>query len=176
MWCKDLEPCREAQVQDYPVLYPIITSREQTSHAAFTFYFTDKNPDNVEECTQRFNTIRQAYEVLSDPQERAWWVMWLRCVYVLSKLTEKKLGKYSVIDYWACFICLYMYCFLLLVALPSSSPRKPPCVLTICTCHCTYLMYPYAWWYFSPLRQATYKTNVFNYDCIKSTPNLRSMF
>ena len=49
-----------------------IASQEQTSHAAFTFYFTDKNPDNVEECTQQFNTIRQAYEVLSDPQERAW--------------------------------------------------------------------------------------------------------
>lgn len=32
----------------------------------------DKNPDNVEECTTIFNAIQQAYEVLSDPQERAW--------------------------------------------------------------------------------------------------------
>lgn len=32
----------------------------------------DKNPDDVEECTRLFNSIQQAYEVLSDPQERAW--------------------------------------------------------------------------------------------------------
>lgn len=32
----------------------------------------DKNPDNAEECTRIFNAIQQAYEVLSDPQERAW--------------------------------------------------------------------------------------------------------
>jgi DnaJ family protein A protein 5 len=32
----------------------------------------DKNPDSVEECTRLFNSIQQAYEVLSDPQERAW--------------------------------------------------------------------------------------------------------
>ena len=32
----------------------------------------DKNPDAVEEYTRLFNTIKQAYEVLSDPQERAW--------------------------------------------------------------------------------------------------------
>ncbi|KAL4236348.1 DnaJ subfamily C member 21 [Mactra antiquata] len=33
----------------------------------------DKNPDNVEECTQQFRIVQQAYEVLSDPQERAWY-------------------------------------------------------------------------------------------------------
>lgn len=32
----------------------------------------DKNPDDVEECTRVFNSIQQAYEVLSDAQERAW--------------------------------------------------------------------------------------------------------
>lgn len=32
----------------------------------------DKNPDDVEACTRLFNCIQQAYEVLSDPQERAW--------------------------------------------------------------------------------------------------------
>lgn len=36
-------------------------------------YHPDKNQDNVEECTRTFNTIQQAYEVLSDPQERAWY-------------------------------------------------------------------------------------------------------
>ena len=35
-------------------------------------YHPDKNQDNVEECTRIFNEIQQAYEVLSDPQERAW--------------------------------------------------------------------------------------------------------
>ncbi|ODV93659.1 hypothetical protein PACTADRAFT_45467 [Pachysolen tannophilus NRRL Y-2460] len=33
----------------------------------------DKNPDNVEEATRQFNLVRAAYEVLSDPQERAWY-------------------------------------------------------------------------------------------------------
>ncbi|XP_078595466.1 dnaJ homolog subfamily C member 21-like [Branchiostoma floridae x Branchiostoma japonicum] len=33
----------------------------------------DKNPDNVEEATETFREIQQAYDVLSDPQERAWY-------------------------------------------------------------------------------------------------------
>ncbi|XP_060083248.1 dnaJ homolog subfamily C member 21-like [Ylistrum balloti] len=33
----------------------------------------DKNPDNVEECTTQFRLVQQAYDVLSDPQERAWY-------------------------------------------------------------------------------------------------------
>ena len=37
------------------------------------FYFLDKNPDNVEECTREFHLIQQAYDVLIDPQERAWY-------------------------------------------------------------------------------------------------------
>ncbi|XP_055956263.1 dnaJ homolog subfamily C member 21 [Patella vulgata] len=33
----------------------------------------DKNPDCLEEATNQFRLIQQAYEVLSDPQERAWY-------------------------------------------------------------------------------------------------------
>ncbi|KAG8772046.1 hypothetical protein FRC15_003012 [Serendipita sp. 397] len=33
----------------------------------------DKNPGNVEEATKRFATMQQAYEILSDEQERAWY-------------------------------------------------------------------------------------------------------
>ncbi|CAB4253849.1 similar to Saccharomyces cerevisiae YNL227C JJJ1 Co-chaperone that stimulates the ATPase activity of Ssa1p, required for a late step of ribosome biogenesis [Maudiozyma barnettii] len=36
-------------------------------------YHPDKNPDRVEEATDIFASIRAAYEVLSDPQERAWY-------------------------------------------------------------------------------------------------------
>ncbi|OZC10009.1 hypothetical protein X798_02855 [Onchocerca flexuosa] len=33
----------------------------------------DKNPTNVEECTRYFALIQQAYDVLSDPHEKAWY-------------------------------------------------------------------------------------------------------
>ena len=33
----------------------------------------DKNPGNIEECTAQFHLVQQAYEVLIDPQERAWY-------------------------------------------------------------------------------------------------------
>ena len=36
-------------------------------------YHPDKNRDNIEEATELFATIKAAYEVLSDPQERAWY-------------------------------------------------------------------------------------------------------
>ena len=36
-------------------------------------YHPDKNPDNVEESTQLFREVQQAYDVLTDPQERAWY-------------------------------------------------------------------------------------------------------
>ena len=36
-------------------------------------YHPDKNPENIEEATNTFALIRSAYEVLSDPQERAWY-------------------------------------------------------------------------------------------------------
>ncbi|XP_022105462.1 dnaJ homolog subfamily C member 21-like [Acanthaster planci] len=33
----------------------------------------DKNPDNITECTEKFAVIQKAYDVLTDPQERAWY-------------------------------------------------------------------------------------------------------
>ncbi|SCU86427.1 LANO_0C07954g1_1 [Lachancea nothofagi CBS 11611] len=36
-------------------------------------YHPDKNPGNIEEATAVFANIRAAYEVLADPQERAWY-------------------------------------------------------------------------------------------------------
>lgn len=36
-------------------------------------YHPDKNRDNVEDATETFAQIRAAYEVLTDPQERAWY-------------------------------------------------------------------------------------------------------
>jgi curved DNA-binding protein CbpA len=36
-------------------------------------YHPDKNPGHEEEANRRFHIIQAAYEVLSDPQERAWY-------------------------------------------------------------------------------------------------------
>lgn len=33
----------------------------------------DKNPDRINEANQRFRLIQEAYEILSDPQERTWY-------------------------------------------------------------------------------------------------------
>lgn len=36
-------------------------------------FLTDKNLDNAAEAAEQFKLIQAAYDVLSDPQERAWW-------------------------------------------------------------------------------------------------------
>jgi DnaJ homolog subfamily A member 5 len=35
--------------------------------------YLDKNLDNPDEAKAKFQVIQQAFEVLSDPQERAWY-------------------------------------------------------------------------------------------------------
>ena len=37
------------------------------------FLFADKNLENADEATQQFRLVQQAYEVLSDPQEKAFY-------------------------------------------------------------------------------------------------------
>lgn len=37
-------------------------------------YHPDKNLDNIDEAKEHFLLVQQAYDVLSDPQERAWYV------------------------------------------------------------------------------------------------------
>lgn len=36
------------------------------------YILTDKNLDNAAEAAEQFKLIQAAYDVLSDPQERAW--------------------------------------------------------------------------------------------------------
>jgi len=43
------------------------------SPSKFVYIYIDKNPENIEECTKQFHLIQQAYDVLIDPQERAWY-------------------------------------------------------------------------------------------------------
>ena len=46
----------------------------ETSHQNFSIsHLSDKNPDNLEEVKAKFLEVQQAYEVLIDPQERAWY-------------------------------------------------------------------------------------------------------
>lgn len=40
------------------------------------FILTDKNLDNAAEAAEQFKLIQAAYDVLSDPQERAWWALY----------------------------------------------------------------------------------------------------
>lgn len=35
-------------------------------------YHPDKNPDNIDAAKEQFLLVQQAYDVLSDPHERAW--------------------------------------------------------------------------------------------------------
>lgn len=48
------------------------TIRRQYRKLALQWH-PDKNPENAEEATQKFRAIQEAYQVLSDDQERAWY-------------------------------------------------------------------------------------------------------
>ena len=54
----------------------LLTGQMQIIHGNFNvsiFTISDKNPENIEECTRIFHLLQTAYDVLSDPQERAWY-------------------------------------------------------------------------------------------------------
>lgn len=51
----------------------------------------DKNLDNAEEAKKQFQVIQAAYEVLSDPQERAWYDKHRDAILLGGKL---------LLDYW----------------------------------------------------------------------------
>lgn len=55
---------------DLPVMSQLILLLFNIIH----LIFTDKNLDNAEDAAEQFKLIQAAYEVLSDPQERAWFV------------------------------------------------------------------------------------------------------
>ncbi|GMM35222.1 Jjj1 protein [Saccharomycopsis crataegensis] len=64
--------------QDYYELLGVSVQAEDSElkkayRKAALKYHPDKNPDNVDESTRIFAEIKAAYEVLSDPQERAWY-------------------------------------------------------------------------------------------------------
>ncbi|CCF56229.1 hypothetical protein KAFR_0A07950 [Kazachstania africana CBS 2517] len=59
-------------------------------------YHPDKNPTKVEEATEIFATIRTAYEVLSDPQERAWYDSHKEQILNDIPLNEYEDEKYNV--------------------------------------------------------------------------------
>ena len=70
---------------------------------------SDKNPDNREQATKEFLLVQQAYEVLVDPQERAWYdkhresilrggnglkkFLWYSCLLIRDKIFKKVLEK-----------------------------------------------------------------------------------
>lgn len=49
--------------------------------------FPDKNLDNAEEAAEQFKLIQAAYDVLSDPQERAWCVLASRLTVLTAHCT-----------------------------------------------------------------------------------------
>ncbi|KAG8881847.1 hypothetical protein FRB98_004092 [Tulasnella sp. 332] len=66
------------KVEDYYALLGVSEDATQDEiRKAFRklalLHHPDKNPTNIDEATKKFATLQQAYEVLSDEQERAWY-------------------------------------------------------------------------------------------------------
>lgn len=57
------------------MFFNLLSSKHSKNVALTTaFMISDKNLDNAEEAAEQFKLIQAAYDVLSDPQERAWCV------------------------------------------------------------------------------------------------------
>lgn len=54
--------------------FKVLSSTKYVPKRGFLPLFPDKNLDNAEEAADQFKLIQAAYDVLSDPQERAWCV------------------------------------------------------------------------------------------------------
>lgn len=53
--------------------------RKKSYSLKYRFQNADKNLENAEEAAEQFKLIQAAYDVLGDPQERAWYVT-LECL------------------------------------------------------------------------------------------------
>lgn len=59
-------------LQQLDAASPEVAVSSTLTSALYLWIFPDKNLDNAEEAADQFKLIQAAYEVLSDPQERAW--------------------------------------------------------------------------------------------------------
>nr|CAG4648003.1 EOG090X085R [Moina brachiata] len=65
----------------------------------------DKNPDNTEEAKKQFQLIQAAYEVLSDPQERAWYDKHRDAILLGARGSEYQDKSVNIYEYFtsACY-------------------------------------------------------------------------
>nr|XP_039249682.1 dnaJ homolog subfamily C member 21-like [Styela clava] len=63
-------------------------------------YHPDKNPDSLEEATERFRLVQAAYDVLSDPQERAWYDRHREEILHRKKYENYKNNSIDLFDYF----------------------------------------------------------------------------
>lgn len=81
----------------------------------WNFILTDKNLDNAAEAAEQFKLIQAAYDVLSDPQERAWWASRrpsYRGVFCREELSIENFKKWIFVK---CFGVFWGICPLLII-------------------------------------------------------------